>query len=176
MRTLMRALGKFWGSTTRLSLPTKFFIGAAALAAVIWLGTWIAADITAHTARFTGSAADSLARATLARSKEEAGAAGTLFGGFGGLALILLLYFLPLVIANGRQHRSAGGIGTLNLLLGWTVIGWIIALIWECSYAGLRQEAAAPRAGGGFCATCGHAIPAGAAFCPGCGAQAAHPA
>ena len=69
MRTLMRALGKFWGSTTRLSLPTKFFIGAAALAAVIWLGTWIAADITAHTARFTGSAADSLARATLARSK-----------------------------------------------------------------------------------------------------------
>ncbi len=38
---------------------------------------------------------------------------------------LLALYFLPFAIA---QHRGALAIGTfffLNLLFGWTVIGWL---------------------------------------------------
>ena len=30
----------------------------------------------------------------------------------------------------GRDHLSQGGIIVLNLLLGWTVLGWVGALIW----------------------------------------------
>lgn len=39
------------------------------------------------------------------------------------------LYFLPALIAAGRQTHNAAGIFLLNLFLGWTGIGWIIALI-----------------------------------------------
>ena len=37
-------------------------------------------------------------------------------------------YFLPAII--GRNHKQSTAIFMLNLLLGWTVIGWIGALIW----------------------------------------------
>lgn len=39
------------------------------------------------------------------------------------------LYFLPSLIAAARQTHNAVGIFLLNLFLGWTGIGWIIALI-----------------------------------------------
>lgn len=39
-------------------------------------------------------------------------------------------YFLPFLIAWRRNHRNETPIGLTNLLLGWTIIGWIIALIW----------------------------------------------
>ena len=40
------------------------------------------------------------------------------------------IHFLPTIIAALRGGRSVVGIFLLNLFLGWTVIGWIIALIW----------------------------------------------
>jgi hypothetical protein len=42
------------------------------------------------------------------------------------LALILL-YFLPSIV--GRHKHDAVGIFVVNLLFGWTVIGWIIAMV-----------------------------------------------
>jgi Superinfection immunity protein len=46
------------------------------------------------------------------------------------LGLIILigggLYFLPTIIAE--THRT--GIFWLNLIFGWTVLGWIAAFIW----------------------------------------------
>jgi len=45
------------------------------------------------------------------------------------ILLGLLLYFLPTYFSWGRK-KNAGAIFALNLLLGWTFIGWIIALIW----------------------------------------------
>jgi hypothetical protein len=50
----------------------------------------------------------------------------------GLLAIVACLgfYFLPTITANWRQHKNADAILILNLFLGWTVIGWIIALIW----------------------------------------------
>jgi hypothetical protein len=44
------------------------------------------------------------------------------------LALGIFVYFLPSFIAASKQN--AGAIFTLNLLLGWTLIGWVAALIW----------------------------------------------
>jgi ABC-type transport system involved in cytochrome c biogenesis permease component len=54
------------------------------------------------------------------------------------IVVLLLLYFLPGVIALLRRHQSAAGIVVLNLLLGWSVLGWIIALVWSLSAA--RRE------------------------------------
>lgn len=44
--------------------------------------------------------------------------------------LILMIYFLPATIAVFRDHNNAGAISVLNLLAGWTVIGWIAAMVW----------------------------------------------
>jgi len=45
--------------------------------------------------------------------------------------LLGLVYFLPTFLAAARGHQSWLEILTLNLLLGWTVLGWIGALIWS---------------------------------------------
>lgn len=42
--------------------------------------------------------------------------------------ILLPLYFLPTLIS--RRKRNATAIFWLNLLAGWTFIGWIAALIW----------------------------------------------
>jgi hypothetical protein len=47
------------------------------------------------------------------------------FFGFG-----FLMYFLPSIIAFGRNKRDTTSIVLLNFFLGWTMIGWVIALVW----------------------------------------------
>ncbi len=42
----------------------------------------------------------------------------------------LVLYFLPAIIAFARSKRDAMSILLLNFFLGWTAIGWVIALVW----------------------------------------------
>jgi hypothetical protein len=42
-----------------------------------------------------------------------------------------VLYLLPAMIASIRHHVSAQAILAMNLVLGWTIIGWIVALIWS---------------------------------------------
>ncbi len=46
-----------------------------------------------------------------------------------GVALIAL-HFLPGIIATRRHHRSALAIWLVNIFFGWTLIGWIVALVW----------------------------------------------
>lgn len=45
-------------------------------------------------------------------------------------AAAVLLYLFPSFVATGRKNRRAGQIFALNLFLGWTFIGWVVALIW----------------------------------------------
>jgi hypothetical protein len=52
---------------------------------------------------------------------------------------IALLYVLPSVIGRGKCNASA--ICCLNLALGWTLIGWVAAMLW--SLLSPRQLAAA---------------------------------
>jgi hypothetical protein len=47
--------------------------------------------------------------------------------------LSLGFYFLPLVIAIVRKKSNVVAIGALNLLLGWSLIGWVVALVWSLS-------------------------------------------
>jgi hypothetical protein len=50
-----------------------------------------------------------------------------------GLLVLLGLYFLPTIIAAARGKRNALAIAALNFFLGWSFIGWIIALVWALS-------------------------------------------
>ena len=52
------------------------------------------------------------------------------------ILVLLALYFLPTVVALKRDHPSKGGIIVLNILLGWTFIGWVISLAWAFSATG----------------------------------------
>jgi len=82
----------------------------------------------------------------------------------------LLLYFLPAIIA--RNKRDASGIFLVNLLFGWTGIGWIVALIWACSSDDLSRMRYVPVTVGPvrYCCQCGTGIAyAGAHFCTACG-------
>lgn len=48
------------------------------------------------------------------------------------LIALSLFYFLPTIV--GRKKKNAGAIFVLNLFLGWTLIGWVIALTWACCH------------------------------------------
>jgi len=45
------------------------------------------------------------------------------------LAILFFFYWLPTMIAVTRRTPSALGVAVINFFLGWTVIGWIVALI-----------------------------------------------
>lgn len=42
--------------------------------------------------------------------------------------LILFIYFIPSFVAGAKTNFNA--IFALNLLAGWTLVGWVIALVW----------------------------------------------
>jgi uncharacterized membrane protein len=42
----------------------------------------------------------------------------------------LALYFLPTLYANYKQHPQSEAIAALNILAGWTLVGWIAAAVW----------------------------------------------
>lgn len=76
------------------------------------------------------------------------------------IALIILIIFLvidfsPSIVAFARHHRNAWWIFALNLLTGWTVIGWFAALAWS-----LTNPSPTPAA------TTAPPIPQGARFDP----------
>src|SRR5579859_5548658 len=88
----------------------------------------------------------------------------------GGFAI----YFLPSFI--GWKKRSSGAIVALNLLLGWTFIGWVLALIWSLTaeqpstviLQSPSQQLMPPEAPM-FCSACGKYAPAASRFCQSCG-------
>ncbi len=48
------------------------------------------------------------------------------------LALLgVALYLLPSAIAALRHHRDRTAVLALNVLAGWTAIGWLVALVWS---------------------------------------------
>lgn len=46
------------------------------------------------------------------------------------ILLATVAYLLPTIIAAKSRKRNAWAIFALNLLLGWSVLGWIVALVW----------------------------------------------
>ncbi|AIR90527.1 superinfection immunity protein [Pseudomonas cremoricolorata] len=59
----------------------------------------------------------------------DTGTAGALMLGIMGF----VIYFLPTINAKSRKHPNRGSIFALNLFLGWTLIGWVAAVVWSAS-------------------------------------------
>lgn len=83
------------------------------------------------------------------------------------LIFSILLYFLPTIIARDKTDVMA--IFIINLLFGWTIIGWFISLIWACSAERYIPVGTVPVSSGRFCSQCGTLSPYGAHFCAACG-------
>ena len=47
------------------------------------------------------------------------------------IVVALTFYFIPTLIAVFRKHEKAVQIFLLNIFLGWTLVGWVVALIWS---------------------------------------------
>lgn len=70
----------------------------------------------------------------LTRHFAEAGSLGLAAG-----AALLAAYLMPVAIAAARGHRYTRMIGAINLVLGWTIIGWFAALFWAVN-RDLREQ------------------------------------
>lgn len=49
------------------------------------------------------------------------------------VALLTSLYLLPWAVAYSRGKSNHDAIAVVNVLTGWTVIGWIVALVMACT-------------------------------------------
>jgi hypothetical protein len=83
------------------------------------------------------------------------------------LLFLVVLYFLPAII--GRNKSDATGVFLLNLLLGWTLIGWVAAFIWACASDRPIYLQYAPAGPARFCCQCGSLVAPAAHYCTGCG-------
>lgn len=45
------------------------------------------------------------------------------------------LYFLPWIVAARRGTLNAGAVAVVDVLLGWTLLGWVVALAMACGGA-----------------------------------------
>ncbi|HEX3884592.1 MAG TPA: superinfection immunity protein [Stellaceae bacterium] len=46
------------------------------------------------------------------------------------LGAIALLYILPTILAFGRDHPRRQALALVNILFGWTLVGWIGVFLW----------------------------------------------
>ena len=56
------------------------------------------------------------------------------------IVFVCVMYFLPSIIALLRGHSSLLAIIAVNILLGWSVIGWFVAFIWSLANKGGSQN------------------------------------
>lgn len=46
------------------------------------------------------------------------------------LSIVSVGYFIPTTVAIIKKKTDTTAIVMLNLFLGWTFIGWVVALVW----------------------------------------------
>jgi len=55
------------------------------------------------------------------------------------LAIALGFYFLPSIIGAVRHVPNIGSVVVINFFLGWTLVGWVIALAMAARSVPARQ-------------------------------------
>jgi hypothetical protein len=94
------------------------------------------------------------------------------------VVLGLVVYFLPTMV--GFRKRNAGAIFALNLLLGWTLVGWVVSLVWALTKEDppnsiVVQPLSVQVPQGWTCSTCRAPVAQGYAFCRNCGTKIGWP-
>ena len=89
--------------------------------------------------------------------------------GIVGFLVIAALYFLPTIIATSRKVTNTGSVFVINLLLGWSVIGWIVALAMAVKSKTPQVVVVTSSTPLPTCAKCGVALTPGQQFCSSCG-------
>ena len=56
------------------------------------------------------------------------------------IGLLFSIYFLPAIIAFAREMRNAGSVLVINLFLGWTLVGWVVALAMAFANVNLDKD------------------------------------
>jgi uncharacterized membrane protein len=46
------------------------------------------------------------------------------------LALIVIIYMIPTIVAFGRDHPHRNAVAVINILFGWTLIVWFFVFLW----------------------------------------------
>lgn len=100
---------------------------------------------------------------------------GSAWAGFVLLVAGFFIYFLPTFVASSRKHANFTSIFLVNLLLGWTFLGWVAALVWASS---ANTEKPAEKnvqglvvSGDRACPYCAETIKCAAIKCKHCGAE-----
>jgi hypothetical protein len=88
----------------------------------------------------------------------------------------IVIYFIPAIAAHKKPQ--SGSVLALNFFLGWTFVGWVVALAWALKNPerivmsappAPPLQAAPPPAPSVFCSGCGKYSQAGSKFCSSCG-------
>ena len=46
------------------------------------------------------------------------------------VAVVSAAYFMPTVVAVARSHHRRLAIAAVNVFIGWTIFGWLVAYYW----------------------------------------------
>jgi hypothetical protein len=100
------------------------------------------------------------------------------------LVIVAVLYFVPALVAWSRKVPNVGSVVVINLLLGWTIVGWVVALamaarsvpVTTSSPAGGKRPQARPEPGAPWpgsapvreCPYCKEPMRRDASVCPHC--------
>lgn len=49
------------------------------------------------------------------------------------VGILVVSYFLPTIVAVNRRHNNRLAIFALNFFAGWTLVGWVVAIVWSCT-------------------------------------------
>lgn len=60
-----------------------------------------------------------------------------------GLGVLACAYLLPTLLAVRRSHRQKAAIAAINILIGWTFLGWAAAFAWALTNRPLPAGASA---------------------------------
>lgn len=55
-------------------------------------------------------------------------------------AAVIFVYMLPVFIAGHRHVHNRASIAVVNIFLGWTLVGWVIALAMAVSDTGRAPQ------------------------------------
>jgi TRAP-type mannitol/chloroaromatic compound transport system permease small subunit len=57
-----------------------------------------------------------------------------------GVILLIALYFIPTIVAVTRKVTNQASVAVINVFLGWTLIGWVVALAMACRTSTLVRD------------------------------------